>query len=118
MHYRGSAMQLEAILPNGQTQLVTDVPHFVWTWQITYPYKYQPAYPKGTVLHSVAWFDNSAGNKENPDPTAFVGFGPRTVDEMNIGWLDFYYISDEEYAQVSKEQKAREDAKNTAANQQ
>jgi mono/diheme cytochrome c family protein len=118
MHYRGSAMQLEAILPNGQVQLVTDVPHFIWTWQITYPYKYQPAFPKGTMLHSIAWHDNSAGNKENPDPTAFVGGGPRTVDEMNIGWLDFYYISDEEYAQVSKEQQERQKAKvNTGANQ-
>ena len=90
----------------------------MWTWQITYPYKYQPAYPEGTVLHMTAWHDNSAANKENPDPTAFVGWGARTVDEMNIGWLDFYYISDEEYAQVSKEQQEREKAKNASTNQQ
>ena len=116
MHYRGAHMTLEAILPSGETKVLTDVPHFVWTWQITYPYKYQPAFPKGTMLHSIAYHDNSAGNKENPDPTAFVGNGPRTVDEMNIGWLDFYYISEEEYTQVSKEQEQREKAKvNTGA---
>jgi hypothetical protein len=34
--------------------------------------------------------------------TAFVGWGNRTVDEMNIGWIDFYYISDEEFAQLQK----------------
>jgi len=89
MHYRGKRMVLEAILPTGQVETITDVNRFTWTWQITYPYKNRPAYPKGTVLHSIAYHDNSAGNKENPDPTAFVGWGDRTVDEMNIRWLDF-----------------------------
>ena len=107
MHYRGKRMVLEAILPTGQVQTLTDVNRFTWTWQITYPYKNRPAFPKGTVLHSIAYHDNSAANKENPDPTAFVGWGDRTVDEMNIGWLDFYYISDEEYAALQKEQAAR-----------
>jgi hypothetical protein len=107
MHYRGKRMVLEAILPTGQVETITDVNRFTWTWQITYPYKNRPAYPKGTVLHSIAYHDNSAGNKENPDPTAFVGWGDRTVDEMNIGWLDFYYISDEEYAALQKEKGAQ-----------
>ncbi len=107
MHYRGKRMVLEAILPTGQVQTLTDVNRFTWTWQITYPYKNRPAFPKGTVLHSIAYHDNSAANKENPDPTAFVGWGDRTVDEMNIGWLDFYYISDEEYTALQKEHVAR-----------
>lgn len=104
MHYRGKRMVLEAILPTGQVQTLTDVNRFTWTWQITYAYKNQPAFPKGTVLHSIAYHDNSAANKENPDPTAFVGWGDRTVDEMNIGWLDFYYISEQEYAEIQKQQ--------------
>jgi hypothetical protein len=107
MHYRGKRMVLEAILPSGQVETLTDVNRFVWTWQITYPYKNQPAFPKGTVLHSIAYHDNSAGNKENPDPTAFVGWGDRTVDEMNIGWLDFYPITDQEYAELLKTQPRR-----------
>jgi len=97
MHYRGKRMTLEAIPPNGQPQLLTDVNRFVWTWQITYPYKNPPTFPKGTVLHVTAYHDNSAANKENPDPSAFVGWGDRTVDEMNIGWVDYYTISDQEY---------------------
>jgi hypothetical protein len=107
MHYRGKRMTLEAILPSGEVELLTDVARFVWTWQITYPYKYQPAFPKNTVLHMAAYHDNSRANKENPDPTAFVGWGDRTVDEMNIGWLDFYYISEQEYADIKKRQEAR-----------
>ena len=101
MHYRGKRMTLEAIPPNGQPQLLTDVNRFVWTWQITYPYKNPPTFPKGTVLHVTAYHDNSSANKENPDPNAFVGWGDRTVDEMNIGWVDYYTITDEEYAAIS-----------------
>lgn len=112
MHYRGKRMVLEAILPTGQVQTLTDVNRFTWTWQITYAYKNRPAFPKGTVLHSIAYHDNSPANKENPDPTAFVGWGDRTVDEMNIGWLDFYYISDDEYAALLKEPGA---ARHTSA---
>src|SRR5262249_18672316 len=107
MHYRGKRMTLEAILPDGQVELLTDVAHFVWTWQITYPYKKQPAFPKDTVLHMTAYHDNSAGNKENPDPTAFVGWGDGRVDEMNIGWLDFYYISEREFAELQKPGRLR-----------
>jgi mono/diheme cytochrome c family protein len=107
MHYRGKRMMLEAILPTGQVQKLTDVNRFVWTWQVTYPYKNRPALPRGTVLHSIAYHDNSPANKENPDPTAFVGWGDRTIDEMNIGWLDLYYISDEEFAAIQKQQAAR-----------
>ncbi|MEK6323544.1 MAG: hypothetical protein AABN33_18040 [Acidobacteriota bacterium] len=107
MHYRGKRQTLEAILPSGQVELLTDVAHFVWTWQITYPYKNPPTLPKGTVLHMTAYHDNSPGNKENPDPTAFIGWGDRTVDEMNIGWLDFYYISDQEYAELQKQKGSR-----------
>lgn len=110
MHYRGKRMTLEAILPSGEVELLTDVAHFVWTWQITYPYKNPPAFPRNTVLHMTAYHDNSARNKENPDPTAFVGWGDRTVDEMNIGWLDFYYISDQEYADIKKQKEARSKA--------
>lgn len=106
MHYRGKRMTLEAIPPTGEPQLLTDVDRFVWTWQITYFYKNPPAFPKGTVLHVTAYHDNSAANKDNPDPSAFVGWGDRTMDEMNVGWVDYYDITDEEYA-LRQEQSGR-----------
>jgi len=100
MHYRGKRMTLEAIPPDGQPQLLTDVNRFVWSWQITYPYKNPPAFPKGTILHVTAYHDNSPANKENPDPSVSVGWGNRAVDEMNIGWVDYYPITDEEYSEL------------------
>jgi hypothetical protein len=97
MHYRGQAMRMEAILPNGFTVQLTSVPNFDWSWQIAYTYATPPAFPAGTVLHTVSYFDNSAANKRNPDPSAWVGFGQRTIDEMANGWTDFVYIDDTDF---------------------
>ena len=36
-----------------------------------------------------AYFDNSAKNKFNPDPTKDVRYGEPTYDEMMLGFLDF-----------------------------
>jgi hypothetical protein len=102
MHYRGKRMTLEAILPSGETKLLSDVDRFTQGWQPTYRYKDPPTFPAGTVLHVTAYHDNSAANRLNPDPTAFVAWGERTVDEMNIGWMDFYYLTDAEYAAGSR----------------
>ncbi|MGH9824828.1 MAG: hypothetical protein ACREDR_16485, partial [Blastocatellia bacterium] len=40
-------------------------------------------------LECTAHFDNSPGNKANPDPTKTVRWGPQTWDEMMIGFFDF-----------------------------
>ena len=97
MHYRGESMTLEAVLPDGHTVQMTSVPHFDWSWQIAYSYKVAPVFPAGTMLHMISYYDNSAANKRNPDPTAWVGFGQRTIDEMANGWTDFVYIDEADY---------------------
>jgi len=102
MHWRGKAMQLEAIYPDGRTELISSVPHFDSNWQITYAYKNPPVFPAGTVLHQTSYHDNSSANKNNPDPTNWVGGGERTVDEMSIAHIDFIYLSDEDYAAAKK----------------
>ena len=33
-------------------------------------------------MHMSWWFDNSEGNRFNPDPTQDVVYGPETTDEM------------------------------------
>ena len=56
-----------------------------------------PAFPKGTIIHVTAWYDNTKANKNNPDPNQWVGYGDRTVDEMAHAWMNVVYISDAEY---------------------
>ena len=98
MHYRGKAMTLEAIRPtNPQPELLSSIDRFAWDWQPTYVYDTPHTMPAGTLMHVTAFHDNSAGNRVNPDPTAAVGYGQRTIDEMNIGWIDYFYIPETEY---------------------
>ena len=107
MHLRGKAMKLEAILPDGTTQVVSYVGNFNFNWMTNYIYADDaaPAFPAGTVIHVTAWHDNTKANKANPDPNQWVGGGDRTVDEMAHAWVNVTYLSDEEYAQWLKEHK-------------
>ncbi len=99
MHLRGKAMEVEAILPDGSTQVVSYVGKFNFNWMTNYIYADDaaPAFPKGTMIRVTAWYDNTTANPNNPDPDQWVGFGDRTVDEMGHAWMNVTYMSDEEY---------------------
>jgi hypothetical protein len=115
MHLRGKAMSMEAILPNGTTQMLSLVNHFDFNWMTNYIYADDaaPLLPKGTILKITSWYDNTAANRNNPDPNQWVGFGDRTVDEMGHAWVNITYMSDEDYQAELAKRKA-----NTTAKQQ
>ena len=75
MHLRGKAMAMEAILPDGTTQMLSYVDHFNFNWMNNYIYADDaaPVLPKGTIIHITAWHDNTAANPNNPDPNQWVG---------------------------------------------
>ncbi len=99
MHLRGKAMLMEAILPDGTRQTLSYVDHFNFQWMTNYIYADDaaPVLPKGTIIHVVAWHDNTSNNPSNPDPNQWVGWGDRTVDEMAHAWVNVTYISDQDY---------------------
>jgi hypothetical protein len=107
MHFRGKRMLLEAIHVDGRREVLTDVTNYEQTWQIVYPYKEAHLFPKGTILHTVSWHDNTANNKHNPDPSAWVGWGGRTMDEMGHGWTDIAFMTDEQYEARVAERAAK-----------
>jgi hypothetical protein len=109
MHLRGKAMEMEAILPDGTRRVLSYVDHFNFNWMTNYIYADDaaPVLPKGTVLHIKAWHDNTIANKNNPDPSQWVGWGDRTVDEMAHAWVNVTYISDEDYQQWLATQKEK-----------
>jgi hypothetical protein len=108
MHWRGKAMQVEAVLPDGTTKLLSKVDRFEFSWMTNYIYADDsaPLLPKGTVLRVSAWYDNTKNNKNNPDPDQWVGFGDRTVDEMGHAWINITYMSDSEYESEVLKRKA------------
>ena len=98
-HLRGKAMQVEAILPDGQSQVISYVSDFNFNWMTNYIFAddASPAFPKGTIIHVTAYYDNTKNNKTNPDPDQWVGYGDRTVDEMAHAWMNVVYLTDAEY---------------------
>jgi hypothetical protein len=112
MHMRGTAMSLEAILPNGTKQTLSAVKNFQWNWHVNYIYADDaaPLLPKGTTLAFTAWHDNTAGNPNNPDPNQWVGWGDRTVDEMAHNWIDVTYLEQAEFDSLVAARKAKSTA--------
>lgn len=110
MHMRGKAMSLEAIYPDGRKEVISAVNNFQWNWHINYVYAADvaPLLPKGTMLAFTAWHDNTAENKNNPDPTQWVGWGDRTVDEMAHNWIDVTYLEQAEFDKMVAERKAKQ----------
>jgi hypothetical protein len=99
MHLRGKAMAMEAILPDGATEMLSYVDRFNFNWMVNYIYADDaaPVLPRGTVIHLMAWHDNTTSNPNNPDPNQWVGWGERSVDDMALAHVNVTYISDEDY---------------------
>jgi hypothetical protein len=93
MHSRGKAFKLEAEYADGRSELLLDVPNYDFNWQLRYIFAEPRLIPKGTRLHCTGYFDNSADNLSNPDPTKDVLPGNETNDEMMQG---NYYALDRE----------------------
>ncbi|HEY7172018.1 MAG TPA: hypothetical protein VH417_14305 [Vicinamibacterales bacterium] len=108
MHLRGKAMMMEAIYPSGQKQVLSLVSDYNFNWHTTYVYAddVAPLLPKGTILKVTAWHDNTAAKKSNPDPTQWVGWGDRTVDEMAHAWVNIVYIKDEDFKVEQEKRRA------------
>ncbi|MFG0336290.1 MAG: redoxin domain-containing protein [Maioricimonas sp. JB049] len=85
MHLRGKSFHVTAVYPDEREEVLLDVPRYDFNWQNTYILAEPKLLPDGTVLRCVAHFDNSSGNVANPDPSATVGWGDQTWEEMMIG---------------------------------
>ncbi|MCH7670702.1 MAG: hypothetical protein IIB72_00895 [Proteobacteria bacterium] len=109
MHLRGKAMSMEAIYPDGSREVLAFVDNYQWNWQINYVFDEDaaPLVPKGTMIITTAWHDNTTGNPYNPDPNQWVGWGDRTVDEMAHNWVDVTYLGQEEYERMLAERNVR-----------
>jgi hypothetical protein len=123
MHIRGKRQCLELIYPTSGSSARTEVvscANFNYNWHLTYNYAddAQPLVPAGTILHTISWHDNSAANRNNPDPRNWVGDGQRTIDEMGFAWIGWYELTDEEYKAQLADRKALQRKNSTTTQQQ
>jgi hypothetical protein len=112
MHMLGIYQCIEFIYPTQPVRAETvNCAGFDYNWHMNYNYEddVAPLIPAGTILHVSSWFDNSAANRGNVDPSNWVGNGGRTIDEMGFAWIGWHDLTDEEYeAAVVERQAARE----------
>jgi hypothetical protein len=88
MHLRGKAFEYVAKYPSGETETLLKVPNYDFNWQLTYQLEKPLLLPKGTEITATAWYDNSPGNKYNPDPKLDVYWGDQSWEEMLAGFAD------------------------------
>jgi len=88
-HVRGKRWEVVAEYPDGKTETILNVPKYDFNWQTDYIYQSPLVLPKGTKLKTSAWYDNSTGNKSNPDPTKDVYWGDQTWEEMQFTAFTF-----------------------------
>lgn len=95
MHLRGKSFTYTAQYPDGQTEILLNVPKWDFNWQNGYRLAEPKLMPKGTRILCEAVYDNSENNPANPDPTKRVRFGEQTWDEMLIGYIDYYHAEED-----------------------
>lgn len=88
MHLRGKDFEYRVVYPTGETETILSVPHYSFSWQLSY-YPVKPiVLTKGTKIECTAHYDNSPNNPSNPDATKEVTWGDQSWDEMMIGFFD------------------------------
>lgn len=81
-HVRGKKWEYVLQLPDGSKKKILSVPRYDFNWQTYYMFREPLQIPKGAKILSTAWYDNSASNRSNPDPSVDVKWGDQTWEEM------------------------------------
>jgi hypothetical protein len=105
MHLRGKDMEFRAVYPTGEKETLLKVPHYDFSWQLTYNEVQDLVIPKGTTIECTAHFDNSPNNPNNPDPTKIIKYGEQSWDEMMIGFFQVAIDADRPISSIMPERK-------------
>jgi len=99
LHAPGQRMCLEAIWGfNIETLVCTGYDHN-WVRGYASADDYQPLLPSGTILHITGYMDNTASNRNIPDPRNWQGAGNRSVANMFIDLGMKLRLSDEQFVE-------------------
>lgn len=104
-HLRGKGASMEAIYPDGRTELLSQIDDFQFNWHNNYIYADDaaPLLPAGTVLNFKMWYDNTENQRSNPHPGDFVTWGDRAADEMGHLWIGVTDLTEEQYDRLKAE---------------
>ena len=98
LHSSGKRMCIEAIYPNNMREMLNcaDYNH---NWVKVYVYEDDaaPLLPAGTLLHMLAWYDNSPSNPRVSDPRNWKGWGNRSIDDMFYHLPRMIFLTEEQF---------------------
>ena len=86
-HYLMREVKVTVTTPGGKPLPLLEIKDWDFNWQDRYVFAKRLPLPKGTRVDLVAYFDNSAENRQNPNnPPRRVRWGTQSTDEM-LGML-------------------------------
>lgn len=98
LHSSGKRMCVEALYPNNAREMLScaDYDH---NWVKVYVYEDDaaPLLPAGTLVHVMAWYNNSATNKNVVDSRNWKGYGNRSVDDMFFSITRLVDLTEEQF---------------------
>ena len=98
MHLIGKTVKAFAVPPVGDTIKLIKIDNWDFHWQGGYLFKKAIKLPRGTVLQSEAFYDNTVNNPSQPNsPPKDVSLGEATTDEMMLIYFTYtlYRAGDE-----------------------
>jgi hypothetical protein len=108
LHASGTRMCVEAMYPDGRTEMLNCSGYnHSWVQAYTYEDDHAPLLPTGTILHLIAWYDNSERNPRVVDPRNWKGTGHRSIDDMMILLSRYIYYTEDEFKAVVAERAER-----------
>ena len=88
MHQLGHDMQVTVTHPSGRATPLIRVADWDPSWQGTYTFAQPIRLVRGSIVETVAHYDNSAANPHNPNhPPKDVKYGFEMLDEMSVAYL-------------------------------
>ena len=108
LHASGVRMCAEAMYPDGRMEML-NCSGYNHSWVQAYAYDDDsaPLLPTGTLLHVIAWYNNTAKNPRVVDPRNWKGTGHRSIDDMIILLSRYIYYTEDEFKQVVAEREER-----------
>ena len=98
LHANGKRLCIEAIYPDGRNEMINCARwNHNWSRQYFYEDDAAPLLPVGTMIHTIAWFDNSVANPRNVEPRNWKGYGNRTIDDMAFLLSEAIYLTDDQF---------------------
>jgi len=82
MHLRGKDKAWFVTYPDGRQETLLSIPKYDFNWQNYYELAHPIKIPSGSVVSSVAHYNNGVSNKFNPAPDKEVYWSEQSWDEM------------------------------------